>query len=185
MPLETTRTIEIGAPLGEVFSWLIEPDKLKAWTDADSRLPADSSELRVGYRVDGSFAAPDGERQFELEITAYDPPRELAYVETYDGGKATAAYRLSESSTGTVVEAAMSADAAAPVTSVPEAVQAQIAQLPAIQREMAEHEMANAMKQMATYNAADNPQVREQWKSKLDADLEKLKELVELVQRER
>ncbi len=92
MPLEATRTIEIGAPPSEVFTWLVEADKLKAWTDAESKLPAESSELHVGWRVEGTFAAPDGERQFEFEITAYDPPNELGYVDTYAGGKAAATY---------------------------------------------------------------------------------------------
>src|SRR2546429_7155618 len=113
MPLETTRTIEIGAPPGEVFSWLIEPDKLKVWTDVESKFPADSSELHVGYKLDGAFQAPDGEREFELEVTAYDPPREFGYVK------------------------------------------AQLAQLPAMQRQMAEQQMASAMKQMEAYSAAE------------------------------
>jgi len=47
MLLETTRTIEIGAPPEEVFGWLVEPDKLKAWTDAESRFPPDGSMERV------------------------------------------------------------------------------------------------------------------------------------------
>jgi uncharacterized protein YndB with AHSA1/START domain len=185
MAFEATRTVEIGAPIAEVFSWLVEPDKLKAWTDADSRLPADSGELHAGYRIDGSFTAPDGERRFGLEITAYDPPRELAYVETYEGGKATASYRLSEAASGTKLEAAMSADSAAPATTVPDAVRAQIAQLPEMQRKMAEEQMANAIKQMASYDAGGDPRMRGAWESKVDAELAKLKELVELVERER
>ena len=185
MPLETTRTIEIGAPPGEVFSWLIEPDKLKAWTDAESKFPADSSELHVGYKLDGTFQAPDGEREFELEVTAYDPPREFGYVETYAGGKATASHRLSEYPAGTHLEAGVSADMAARVTTVPDAVKAQLAQLPAMQRQMAEQQMASAMKQMEAYGATEDPRVERAWDSKLDADLAKLKELVELVEKER
>jgi uncharacterized protein YndB with AHSA1/START domain len=185
MPLETTRTIEIGAPPQEVFTWLVEPDKLKAWSDAASQLPADSSELHAGWKVDGSFDAPDGKRQFEFEVTAYEPPRELAYVDTYAGGKATASYRLSESGTGTQVEVAMSADTAAPVTTIPDAVKQQLAQLPAMQRQMAEQQMAVAMKQMQGYDAGTNPGVVQAWNAKIDAELAKLKELVELFRKER
>jgi uncharacterized protein YndB with AHSA1/START domain len=185
MSLQTTRTLEIGAPPAEVFTWLVEPDKLKAWTDAESKFPADGSQLRVGFKLDGTFEAPDGQRQFSIEVTAYDPPRALGYVETYAGGKSTVTYRLSESPTGTAVETAMSADQAAPVTTVPDAVMAQLAQLPEMQRKMAEEQMANAMKQMASYDSTANPQVAEAWEKKVDAELEKLKELVELVQKER
>jgi uncharacterized protein YndB with AHSA1/START domain len=173
MPLSTTRTIEIGAPPDEVFTWLVEADKLKAWTDSTSQLPADSSELHVGWRTEGSFQAPDGQRTFEFEITAYEPPHELAYVDTYAGGKATASYRLTETTDGTRLDAAMSADTAAAPTTVPDAVRQQIEQMPTMQR------------QMQGYDAASNPAAVDAWDAKIDAELAKLKELVELVQRER
>jgi uncharacterized protein YndB with AHSA1/START domain len=184
MPLQTTRTIEIGAPPSEVFSWLIEPDKLKAWTDAQTKLPVDTGELRVGYSLDGTFQAPDGERKYHFEITAYDPPRALSYEDDYAGGKATVAYTLTESGAGTRLDAAMSADTAAPVTTVPDAVKAQIAQLPAMQRQMAEQQMQAAMKQMQGYDASTNPQAVQAWNEKIDAELSRLKELVELVRKE-
>src|SRR5436190_837948 len=185
MPLETTRTVEIGAPPADVFTWLVEPDKLKAWTDAESKLPADSSELRVGYRVDGSFQAPDGQRSFTIEITAYDPPRQLGYVETYAGGKSTAGYTLSASRTGTTLELAVSADQAAPSTTVPDAVKTQLAQLPEAQRQLAEQQMASAMERVTSYDSTADPRVQDAWAKKVDAELEKLKELVEVVERER
>jgi uncharacterized protein YndB with AHSA1/START domain len=185
MPLQTTRTIDIGASPQEVFTWLVEPDKLKAWTDSTSQLPADSSELHAGWKTKGSFQAPDGQREFDFEITASDPPRELAYVDTYAGGKATASYRLTETSDGTRLETAMSADTAAAPTTVPDAVKEQIEQLPAMQRQMAEQQIAAAMQQMQGYDAATNPAAAQAWAAKIDAELAKLKELVELVQRER
>ena len=185
MPLQTTRTIEIGAPPQEVFGWLIEPDKLKAWTDAETKLPADTSQLRVGYKLEDTFQAPDGERKYEFEVTAYDPPRELAYVDTYAGGKATVSYRLSESGGSTQLDAAMSADTAAPVTTIPDAVKQQLAQLPEMQRQMAEQQMAVAMKQMQGYDAGTNPQAVQAWNAKIDAELGKLKELIELFKKER
>jgi uncharacterized protein YndB with AHSA1/START domain len=184
MSLETTRTIEVGAPPEEVFAWLVEPDKLRAWTDADSGFPADHWELRAGYRIDGSFQAPDGERKFSLEITAYDPPRELAYVETYADGRSTARYGLAATAAGTTLELAVSADQAAPSTSVPDAVRAHLAQLPEAQRELAEQQMAIAMQRIATYDSTADPRVREAWAKKVDAELAKLKELVELIERE-
>ena len=185
MPLQTTRTIEIGAPPAEVFTWLIEPDKFKAWTDAESKLPVDTSQLRVGYSLDGTFQAPDGQRQYHFVITAYDPPSALAYEDDYAGGKATVSYRLTESGAGTQLEAAMSADTAAPVSTVPEAVKTQIAQLPAMQRQMAEQQMQAAMQQMQGYDAGSNPQAVQAWNEKIDAELSRLKTLVELVQKER
>jgi uncharacterized protein YndB with AHSA1/START domain len=185
MPLQTTRTIEIGAPPQEVFSWLIEPDKLKAWTDAETKLPVDTAQLRVGYKVDGTFQAPDGQRQYEFEITAYDPPRELAYVDSYAGGNATVSYRLSESPAGTNLDAAMSADTATPVSTVPDAVRQQIEQLPAMQRQMAEQQIDVAMKSMQGYDAGTNPQAVQAWNAKIDTELSRLKELVELVRKER
>jgi uncharacterized protein YndB with AHSA1/START domain len=185
MPLQTTRTIEIGAPPHEVFTWLVEADKLTAWSDATSQLPADSSALHLGWQTKGSFPAPDGPRAFEFEITAYAPPHELAYVDTYAGGKATASYRLTETADGTHLETAMSADTAAAPTAVPDAVKAQIESLPEGQRQMAEQQIAAAMQQMQGYDAASNPAVVEAWGAKIDAELSKLKELVELVQKER
>ena len=185
MPLQTTRTIEIGAPPAEVFGWLIEPDKLKAWTDAESRLPVDASQLRVGYSVDGTFQAPDGERKYHFVITAYDPPNAFATEDDYAGGKATAAYKLTESAGGTHLEAAMSADTAAAPTTVPDAMKAQLAQLPAAQRQMAEQQLQNSMQRMQGYDAGTNPAVVQSWNEKIDAELSRLKTLVELVQKER
>jgi uncharacterized protein YndB with AHSA1/START domain len=162
-----------------VFAWLVEPEKQRAWTDGSSPFPVDPSELRVGWRAKGSFPVPGGERSFEIELKAYDPPRELAYVETYDGGEATAHYRLAESAGATTVTVAASADQAAPVEDVPAQVEAQIARLPAAQRELAREQLANAMRHAAWYESTTNPQVEEAWAARLDAELGRLKELVE------
>jgi hypothetical protein len=49
---------------------------------------------------------------------------------------------------------------------------------------MAEQQMEAAIKGMQGYDAASNPQAVQAWNAKVDAELSRLKELVELVAKE-
>ena len=180
MPFRTSGRVEIAAPPAQVFSWLVEREKLRTWVGGNvDQYPADASELRVGYRSKSTFPAPDGPRDSELEITAYDPPREVGMTQTYAGGHNVASYRLSESGGGTVLELESTTDPAAAPTSVPDEVEKQIEAMPDAQEAMARAGMEQAMRMMQTMKIDENPMVAKAMQDKVDSDLARLKQLVE------
>jgi uncharacterized protein YndB with AHSA1/START domain len=186
MAIETHAAIEIAAPPDEVFEWLTEPEKLKAWTGMDPKvMPANPSELKPGYRNKGQFQAPDGMREMEFEVTDYEPPRHFAFVETYKGGKSVVRYDVTESGSGSKVEMKACTDSAAPSTEVPEQVKEQIEQLHGISRWLAKHQMKQVMEQVEHMNVEAMPQVKQAMQAQVDQEFQQLKNLVELVEKER
>ena len=72
---ETTVTVEINAPADRVWSLLTDASRIPSWT-------------RTVLRVDGTIAAGerialvsalDPKRTFKLRVTAFTPPRNLAW----------------------------------------------------------------------------------------------------------
>jgi len=112
--IPTSGSIEIAAPPDRVFQWLVDPDRIEQWLGRNVTLmPANPADLRVGYRNEGTYLAPDGDRKIELEITAYDPPREFAFRLNYDGGKADTRYTVTPDSPASRLEASSTTDYAA------------------------------------------------------------------------
>jgi uncharacterized protein YndB with AHSA1/START domain len=112
---QTSGSIDIAAPPQEVFDYLVDPEKIERWMGAEATtMPPDPSELRVGYRKEGTFLAPDGPRPITMEVTVHDPPREVAFRQSYAGGNADTHYVLAAAGAGTRLEQTSSIDYAAP-----------------------------------------------------------------------
>ena len=106
MGIRTEVEIEIAAPPAEVFEYLVDPEKLEDWYGSGETMPADRSQLRVGYVVEGEMAMPvdidpDYKRAYRFEITGYDPPHLLAFTLSYRGGESESVYELEEGGLGT------------------------------------------------------------------------------------
>jgi uncharacterized protein YndB with AHSA1/START domain len=188
--IAVSASVEINAPTGEVFEWLTDPAKMTAWAGFDQGwLPADSSELKVGYHGKASLPTPYGVGEAEVEVTAYDPPRRLELVETYSGGRSVAGYTLKESGSGTILQMESSTDAAAGATTdaiaIPDEVKDQVHHLPFFVRMFARHQMQKAETMMTSFEGYDSPQFQTAMQSQAAAQLERLKQLIELVERER
>jgi uncharacterized protein YndB with AHSA1/START domain len=180
MAYRTTGKIEIAAAPPAVFPWLTDPRRLPQWTgvDAAGLLPGDSSELRPGYRSKTTFAAPDGQRDLAFEVTAYEPPLEFSYRETYRGGESVVSYRLSESGSGTLVEFDATTDAAAPA-GIPDEVEQRIDQMPAAVQRLARAQIHRVEKQLESGEMGAMPGVQEKMNEMVNDELAKLKQCVE------
>ena len=89
MGIQTKEQIEINAPPATVFEWVSQRAKIAQWAGADpTYMPADNAELKTGYQGKGTLQAPDGQRDLEFEITAFDPPTVFSSKTTYLGGDA-------------------------------------------------------------------------------------------------
>jgi carbon monoxide dehydrogenase subunit G len=96
-----SHTVELSRPPGEAFPWLLEPDKVPAWT----------SHLRTYERIgDGALGRGARVRQVlevsgrtidvELEITGYDPPNGAETRFSTNGIDVVNHYRLEPAGTG-------------------------------------------------------------------------------------
>ena len=67
-------TVEIARPPEEVFAYLADVSKLPEWQASLVRASADG-EVRVGTRIRERRTFMGRERDTELEVTVYEPPR--------------------------------------------------------------------------------------------------------------
>lgn len=104
MSLKTSAAVEIAAPPAEVFRWITEVDKLTTWMGGAGAMPADSSQLKVGFTAQGTMPAPEGQRATTLTVTAWDPPASFGCTIAYPGGDSIALYTLAATPTGTRLE---------------------------------------------------------------------------------
>lgn len=90
-----TATIEIAATPGDVFPYLIEPDRLRQWVGGfvESR-PLTSGEIGVGTRSIDVFTERGREMRMETEILKFEPGRLLEVAIAMPGMKAVSEYRL-------------------------------------------------------------------------------------------
>ncbi len=90
-----TASIEIAAPPGEVFPFLVEPDRLRRWVGGfvESR-PLTSGKIGVGSRSIDVFTERGREIRMETEILKFEPGRVLEVAIVMPGMKAVSAYRL-------------------------------------------------------------------------------------------
>jgi len=174
MGIPTRSSVDISAPREEVFSWLVEPAKLVTWLGGSGSMPQDRTQLRVGFRGQSPFATPLGERMLGLEVTAWDPPSSFAFLMTYPGGDSLTTYRLTETVTGTTLEAIGDTDWGEADTS---AVDAEIAQAPERDQQAMRDRLAAAEAQVAAGDFDASAQVPMQ--QAVEASLTKLKGLVE------
>jgi uncharacterized protein YndB with AHSA1/START domain len=188
--IQTHSTVEIAAPPAEVFEWITHRDKLKAWTGVDSNLfPEDPSELRTGYHGTGTMPAPDGPRPVTIDVSRYDPPHEFDFTETYAGGNSVIGYKLTESGSGTALEMHADTDVAAPAMQTPQLdqMEQQIDHLPFAMRMLARHQMEKAMELYTSAAASDANAEALAWpmQQQVDAQMQRLKSLIEVIQKEK
>ena len=96
--------MQIAAPPEAVWEWLVDREKQQAWMKDDIEwLPADRSQLRVGYRGREIMQTPGKPTECDIELTAYDPPRELRSENTHEMFTARSAFEISASAGGSRV----------------------------------------------------------------------------------
>jgi uncharacterized protein YndB with AHSA1/START domain len=179
MGIKTSASIEVDAPPETVFQWITVRGKIAQWAGADPNyMPQDASDLRSGYRAEGSMVAPDGPRKVEFEVTGYEPPTKFDYTARYAGGESTVAYTLSPSGKGTHLEIAADTDYAQ-MGAVPEQAEQQLQKAPRWQRMFFHHQLHKLEEQYASGAMDDNPQVKGAMEAAVQQQLSQLKTLAE------
>ena len=108
MGISGRASIDIAATPEAVFTWLIERDKQERWMgDTIEWLPSDPSQLRAGYRGTEIMQTPGRPTEAQVELTAYDPPRELAAAHEHELFRSQARFRLTGAGSGTNVESSI------------------------------------------------------------------------------
>jgi uncharacterized protein YndB with AHSA1/START domain len=84
--VSTEASVEIGAPAGAVFRWLVERDRATEWLGAGlGWLPTDPADLRAGWTAKTRLAqrTPRGPKYVdaEIEVLGIEPPS-LAHFRT-------------------------------------------------------------------------------------------------------
>jgi uncharacterized protein YndB with AHSA1/START domain len=179
MAFTASGDIEISAPPATVFAWLTERERLERWVEGNlDMMPADPSELRVGYRGKSTFTSPDGTtHDLAMEVTGLDPPRRFAFRETYPGSTTEVEYRLAESGGGTRLDAATSTEWETSQMDVFKAVEEQIATMPRFAQAIARAQMERAEERLEHSDV--NPRVEADMQRQFAESLARLKEAVE------
>jgi carbon monoxide dehydrogenase subunit G len=104
MALRCESTVFVAKPPAEVFSWLVDADKVPLWMSG-LRLyePLEPGPLHVGSRIRQQLSVSGHELSFELDVAELDPPRLAVLSFAGSGFKAANQYTLAEASGGTQV----------------------------------------------------------------------------------
>jgi uncharacterized protein YndB with AHSA1/START domain len=107
-----SHTVELSRPPAEVFPWLLEEDKVPAWT---SRLRTyerhGDGPLGPGARLRQVLDVGGRTIDVELEITRYDPPRGAETRFSTNGVDLVNDYRLEPAGAGTRLTQSLKATA--------------------------------------------------------------------------
>ena len=77
--------VTIARPPGDVFPWLVEPDKQAQWSDVPMQLLTEGP-LRQGSRMRLSFGRGPLHTSLDLEITAIESGAKMAFTTVSQGG---------------------------------------------------------------------------------------------------
>jgi uncharacterized protein YndB with AHSA1/START domain len=178
MGIKTDVQIDINAPPATVFEWISQRAKVAQWAGADpTYMPTDNAELKMGYHGTGKMAAPDGQRDLDFDITAFDPPNAFSYKATYAGGDSLTTYKLTPSGTGTTLDVSSDTDYAK--MAMPKEAEAQLEAVPKIFQAYMHHKIEKMEHDFASGSMDDNPQIKAAMETATKAALEKLKGLAE------
>ena len=179
MAITASGSIEIAAPAAAVFPWLTERDRLARWVGGNQdMMPADSSELVVGYRGTAQYPGPGGAaEEMELEVIALDPPHRFSYRQTHARGVTAVDYALTESDGQTRVEGTSTTEWRTPQMDMFKPVEQQIANLPSYAQEITRRQLEQVSEQIQ--HTDTNPQVEAEMNRQFAESLEKLKRTVE------
>ena len=173
MGMLTSGRVEIAAPAADVFDWLIDPVKLTAWLGGAGGMPEDPKELHVGWSSTSDTPAGD----VKVEITAYEPPTDLAFRSTYTGGDSISTYKLTEVDGKTTLTLEGDTDWGRPKGGFDAALDSALAGQPESMRAAAEQQM-EVLEEQLEHGAFDSA-AQAQMQQSLDASLLKLKSLIE------
>ncbi|CAN5562651.1 hypothetical protein BH10ACT7_BH10ACT7_32870 [soil metagenome] len=174
MGMATKASVTIDAPREEVFRWLVEPEKLTIWMGSAGAMPADPSQLKVGFTAQGTMPAPGGTRPNTLTVTAWDPPSTFGCTITYEGGDSVSMYTLATAGSGTRLELSGDTDwAQADLSQLDTALAGQDPAAQAVGRGM-----INGLMRLFRSGAWDGP-TRKLMQKSVEDSLAKLKGLVE------
>ncbi|HEB83632.1 MAG TPA: hypothetical protein ENI92_01385 [Bacteroidetes bacterium] len=100
-----TVTVEINAPIDQVFAYITEPAKLRQWIDGyvDS-IPLTGDMVGVGSRSIEVMVVQGMRQEMPMEITGWNPPESLETMMRSQGFTKRVRYSLSESNGVTRVE---------------------------------------------------------------------------------
>lgn len=174
MGMNSKASIDISAPLDEVFSWLVEPAKVLVWAGTTGGYPEDSSQLGAGYTSTFPMAAPGGERTATFTVTEYDPPNALGTRLVYDGGDQITGYRLAAKGDGTTLEVSADTDWGAMDMS---AMDAAMAAMTPEQQATVKAQLEQMQAQLAA--GAFDSGTQAQLQQALDESMQKLKTAIE------
>lgn len=178
MGIKTDVQIAINAPPATVFEWISQRAKVAQWAGADpTYMPSDNAELKMGYQGKGTMAAPDGQRELDFEVTAFDPPNVFSYKATYSGGDALTTYKLTPSGTGTTLDVSSDTDYAK--MAMPQNAETQIEGMPKLVQAYVHHTIHKMEHQIESGKWDDNPQIKTAMEAAAKTALEKLKGLAE------
>jgi carbon monoxide dehydrogenase subunit G len=97
-----SHTVEIPRPPAEVFPWLLEEDKVPAWTGSlESYQRLDDGALGRGSRVRQVLEVSGRRIDVEIEVMRYDPPRGAETRFSTNGIEVVSEYALEADGTGT------------------------------------------------------------------------------------
>jgi hypothetical protein len=97
-----SHTVEIGRPPAEVFPWLLEEDKVPAWTghlEQYERL--DDGSLGQGSRIRQVLDVSGRRIDVVMEVTAYEPPSGAQTRFSTNGIEVVSSYALEAAGAGT------------------------------------------------------------------------------------
>lgn len=173
MGMQTSASVAIRRPAAEVFRWLVEPERLAAWTGSAGIMPADPAVLAAGFETTGTTPGVAG-GETRLRIDAWDPPHGLTLTITYAGGDATTTYALAEADGVTTLTCSSDTDWARPDLT---GVEAQVAaQPPEVQAAMrSAMDAAYAQLGAGAFDAGTQAMLQ----SSLEDSLARLRDLVE------
>ena len=104
-------TVTIGKAPGDVFPWLIEPDKVPQWMSGlEVYEPLEPGALLPGSRIRQELSVSGQHLRFELEVTELDAPRRAVLRFEGSGFKAANEYAVEESAGGARVTWVISGD---------------------------------------------------------------------------
>jgi len=179
MGIKTSGSIEVDAPPATVFQCITDRGKIAQWAGANpDYMPEDASELKTGYRGEGSMAAPDGPRKVEFEVTGYEPPTKFDFRLRYPGGESSTAYTLSANGEGTRVEIAGDTDYAQ-MAAVPDEAEQQLEKASRLTRMFVHHELHEMEEKFASGAMDDDPQVKGAMEAAVKQQLSQMKTLAE------
>jgi carbon monoxide dehydrogenase subunit G len=97
-----SHTVEIPRPPADVFPWLLEEDKVPAWTGSlESYERLDDGALGRGSRVRQVLEVSGRRIDVEMEITRYDPPSGAETRFSTNGIEVINEYALAPAGAGT------------------------------------------------------------------------------------